>query len=120
MPETPDALVDWHTPDSVRSLWANAPTGDNLVDLLAVARERCLEWEPYVPVYEPPEEDADKVPRKYRVAQLMEAKALWDSIKTGPNTEGIGGEGYSVQVRPMSWVIKNVLRPPSPTAGLVG
>jgi hypothetical protein len=115
-----ETLVAWHDASSARAQWTNAPGGTVLDELLEVAREQCLAWAPYEPTYEPPVEDEDKVPTRYRVAQLMEAKALWDAQKTGPSTEGIGMEGYSVPVRPMSWAIKNVLRSPSPTVGLVG
>lgn len=105
MPEE-EAPTTWHTKETLRLQWANAPKDDALLDeLLAVAKHQVLEFAPTL------EEDAE-VPDHYRLGQMLQARALWESqnAKTSQDIDAIGGE-YQVRVYPMSGTIRSVLRP---------
>ncbi|ROP64695.1 hypothetical protein [Curtobacterium sp. ZW137] len=96
--EAPDG---WHTLDSARDDWRDAPVGDPaLFAVLESAKDQCLAFAPAV----------DIVPARYRQAQLMQARALWNSGHV--NSDGaLGGGDLTVTVFPMDWTVKNLLRP---------
>lgn len=99
-------MAEWHTKATIRAQWANAPKQDSLLDeLLAVAQHQVLEFAPALA------EDA-QIPDHYRLGQMLQARALWESqsAKTAADIDAIGGE-YQVRVYPMSATIKSVLRP---------
>lgn len=102
----------WHTAESAQAQWPDAPTGDELDELLAVARSQVEAYAPVLPA--PGVEGVDVVPVSYRVAQLMQAKALFTAKQTGPG-DTLGPEGQTVRVYPMDWQVKSILRP---TAGM--
>jgi hypothetical protein len=96
----------WHTLDTAREAWTDAPyEDDELQELLDVARVQCL-------TYAPGEPTSQMVPLRYRMAQLMQARNLWNASRQDPGGE-IGGEGFAVRVFPMDWAVKNLLRPKS-------
>lgn len=76
---------------------------EGLALLLDAAREQC---EAYAPRLAP---DAP-VPARYRQAQALQARALWQAGQTDQGGE-IGGAGYQLPTFPMDWAIKNLLRP---------
>lgn len=97
--EAPDG---WHSLESARADWRDAPYEDApLFSVLASAKDQCLAFAPAV----------DVVPARYRQAQLMQARALWNSGHV--NSDGnLGSEGgFTVTVFPMDWTVKNLLRP---------
>lgn len=51
------------------------------------------------------------VPENWRLAQSMQARALWRSSAAGSGDQ-IGGDGLTVTVFPMDWTVKALLRPP--------
>ncbi|PPI28201.1 hypothetical protein [Rathayibacter sp. AY1B5] len=93
----------WHSLASARaSEWADAPLDDvQLYTVLEAAREQCEE---FAPAY------SGTVPTRYRQAQLVQARALWQSVKSNGQSQ-IGGEGFAVTVFPMDWSVKRLLRP---------
>jgi hypothetical protein len=96
---------EWVTVDQAREDWPDAPKSDvRLWGLLNTAREQCEEFAPALP-------DGQRVPSRYREAQLMQAQALWQANKTGDG-DVIGADGTTVRVYPMGWNVKAVLRPP--------
>jgi len=97
---TPDG---WHTVDSARDAWVDALNinDDQLEDLLAVARIQC---EAYAHTYE------GVAPVNYRQGQIMQARNLWQSIKSDPGGN-IGPDGMAIPTFPLDWVVKAVLRP---------
>jgi hypothetical protein len=100
-----EARDGWHTLASARNDWKDAPAQDGqLYGLLAVAREQCEEYAPALAV-------GTEVPSRFRLAQLMQARNLWNSTKTDPSTGGYGAEGFVIRPYPMDGVVKNILRP---------
>lgn len=95
----------WHTKATLREQWDNAPGVDSLLDeLLAVAQHQVLEFAPALA------EDAE-IPDHYRLAQMLQARALWESqtARTSGDADMIGGD-QQVRVYPMSATIRSVLR----------
>jgi hypothetical protein len=58
----------------------------------------------YAPVLSGP------VPANYRQAQLLQARDLWNSVKSDPDGS-IGADGFGIPVYSMSRVVKGLLRP---------
>ncbi|MFP7760907.1 hypothetical protein [Marisediminicola sp. LYQ85] len=96
--------LGWHTVESAADEWEDAPTNeDSLFALLESAREQC---EAFAPAIKP----GALIPIRYRQAQLMQARALWQSTQANASDE-IGSDGFRVTVFPMDRTIKNLLRP---------
>ena len=96
---TPDG---WHTLESARGQWLDAPADDpTLHDLLESARIQCVAFAPAV---------EGVVPVNYRQAQLLQVRNLWQATQ-----KNVGGDidagGFSVPVYPLDWVVKGILRP---------
>lgn len=53
---------------------------------------------------------SDQIPDRYRLAQLMQVKNLWNAQQTSPSGE-YGGETFAIQPRPLDWHVKALLRP---------
>ena len=109
------ARVGWIDPeaDGLFAEWRDAPSDDAvLARYLGAAHEQCLEflphhrdaagaWVPRVP---------DPVPDRLKLAQLLQARALYNAVVTGSGDQQ--GEGaLAVTVFPMDWTVKNLLRP---------
>lgn len=106
--ETPPPYGEngWHTLASARYAWADAPYDDFILeDLLEVSKMQCLAFAPALA------EDTITVPVNFRVAQLMQARNLWNASKTDPASGGYGDEGFVIRPFPMDWTVKNILRP---------
>lgn len=96
--------VGWVTLGEARAQWADAPVDDEyLADLLDSAFDQC---EAYAPALA----EDEAAPVRYRVAQVMQARAIYRAMKTGDN-DSLGADGFTVTVFPMDWNIKNLLRP---------
>jgi hypothetical protein len=94
----------WTTIDDARNEWADAPQSDaTLSRLLAAARTACLDFAPALA-------DGAAIPVGYQLAQLMQARAIWNATKTGGG-DNLGAEGLTVTVFPLDWNIKALLRP---------
>ncbi|MGN8245291.1 hypothetical protein ACTHAM_002410 [Cellulomonas soli] len=110
------ALIGWVDPEviDVATEWRDAPSDDAvLARYLSSAYDQCLAFLPHardaltgelVPVV------PDPVPDRLRLAQIMQARALYNGAVSGPNDQQ--GEGsFGVTVFPMDWTVKNLLRP---------
>ncbi|MET4053589.1 hypothetical protein ABID81_002967 [Frigoribacterium sp. PvP054] len=97
------APYGWHTVDTARIQWVDAMHLDDeqLEELLAAARIQCEAYAPAV---------VGEVPVNYRQAQLLQARNLWQAIKTDQGGD-IGPDGYAVPVYAMDRVVKGLLRP---------
>ncbi|PRY70201.1 hypothetical protein B0I08_101329 [Glaciihabitans tibetensis] len=105
LPLVIQAADGWHTLDSARSQWIDAPDPDDvLFILLESAKTQCLAFAPNL------EAAAQWVPAHYKQAQLMQARALWQSTKANAS-DSINAEGFTVTVFPMDRTVKNLLRP---------
>lgn len=99
----PTTVTTWLTPDMIPSRWPDAPTGDELEDLIITAQQQCEIFAPALP-------DGAPVPARYRMAQLMQARAINTAKQTGAG-DTLGPEGQTVRVYPMDWQVKALLRP---------
>lgn len=96
----------WHTVESAREQWRDAPDDDVvLFELLDAAHTACVEYAPTI--------DPDlPIPSNYRQAQLLQARAVWTFGKT--NSQGtLGPDGFEITsyVYPLDNNIKQLLRP---------
>ena len=104
--------VDTENP-SIREEWRDVPEDPDVRErYLRAAYEQCLAFLPQkrdvlgnlvpdVPI---------TVPERFRLAQINQARALFNSVISGPN-DSFGPEGQTVTVFPMDWTVKNLLRP---------
>jgi hypothetical protein len=98
----------WYTLEWARASWRDAPDSDErLFTVLEVAKTQVLAWAPA-------QEEAALPAMNLREAQLMQARNIWNSVKTDPANFGIGDEGLIIRPFPMDWTVKNMIRPKSP------
>jgi hypothetical protein len=107
-------VAKWHTPDTAREQWANAPAGAALDELLEYARDECLRYEP-IPAssYTPPvgeEGQEPEVPVRYRLAQLAAAQAAWEYRKGNAETGNLGLGDYATRPRTVLTAMRTYLR----------
>ena len=107
------AWVGWVRPDDLGTapfaeVWSEgADLSPDLAEvLLTSAREAC---EAYAPAA-PDGDDDVTVARSWRVAQVMQARAVYRSFKAGGG-DAIGGDGLAVTVFPLDWSVRQLLRP---------
>lgn len=95
----------WHTLDSARNAWPDAPPYDAwLYELLVVAKQQVLDYAPKL-------EAGARPPVNYRKAQLMQCRNLWNATKVDPASGGMGDDSFVIQPFPLDWMVKQVLRP---------
>lgn len=101
------ALTGWHTLDTARREWRDAPDSDSgLFVLLDTARVQVEAFAPKTAVGSP-------VPLRYKQAQLMQARNVWNAAKADPAGQ-LGDEGFAIRPFPMDWTVKNIIRPKNP------
>lgn len=92
----------WQSLESARANWSEAPESDaDLYRLLDVARIQCEEFAPAF---------IGRAPANFRQAQLLQARALWNSGHVKQDDQ-FGGGQMTVTVFPMDWTVKALLRP---------
>lgn len=108
-------LIGWVNTDdqSITAEWRDAPSDEAvLTRYLGAAHEQCTaflphhedaagNWVPDVP---------ETVPERLKLAQILQARALYNSVVTGPDDQ-MGEGSMGVTVFPMDWTVKNLLRP---------
>lgn len=96
----------WITEDSqlVDDLWPDAPAGETFTVLVEAAQNQCAG---YAPKLQP----EAAVPGGYKVALVMQARAIHRSFLAGSG-DTIGPDGMTVTVWPMDRTVKALLRPP--------
>jgi len=103
----------WHTPDTVRAEWEDAEQiGDELLaQLVTAARYAVIAYAPALPPFlSTDEQPFQEIPDRYRLAQLMQVRNLWNAQQTSPSGD-LGGESFAIQPRPLDWHVKALLRP---------
>jgi len=116
-------LNKWHDRDSLREVWREAPTNNDVLDeLLEISRESCIKYAPAIIV--PDGELETWIPIRYRRAQMLLCIDEWNVSKETASSdaeasvyEGVGG---SVRVARLSLKVRRLLRPESPAEGLIG
>jgi hypothetical protein len=110
-------LVGWVDPATVEAHWPDSVMMESaqLASLLAVAHEACAAYAPAVPSLE--DGTAGEPPERYRMAQILQARAVWAMQRQSPG-ETFNGDGFSVAVYPLDARIRQMLRPKRPFGGL--
>jgi hypothetical protein len=110
-------LIGWVDPDTVEAHWPDSVLvdPDGMVSLLKVAHETCAAYAPAVPLLE--DGTAGPIPERYKVAQILQARAVWAMQRQSPG-ETFDGAGFSVAVYPLDARIRAMLRPKRPFGGL--
>jgi hypothetical protein len=100
-----DTEDGWHTLDTARDDWRDAPGFDAwLYELLWTARNDVLAYAPALAASQRP-------PLNYRRAQIMQARNLWNAGKVDPASGGMGEDTFVLRPFPLDWTIKQTLRP---------
>jgi hypothetical protein len=101
-------VATWHTLSTARAEWSDAPKTDStLTSLLIAARHQCEAFAPAAKIV-----DATAIPEEFRMAHLMQARAIWQAQNTATNPAGeFEAGGQTVRVYPMDWNVKSLLRP---------
>lgn len=101
-------MADWCTVEQARLLWADAPDDDTLLNQLLDAAQEAAE------AYAPALADAAPVPARYTQAVAFHARDQWNA-----------GQGSTVDLdglvpvqRPMSPIVRQLLRPKAPPLGV--
>lgn len=94
----------WHTIDSAREVWVNAPENENrLFQLLELARQQVEEYAPALML-------GARIPANYVEGQLMQARNLLNAGMVNPSGE-TGEDDFVLRPFPLDWMVKQVLRP---------
>ena len=114
-------MAQWHTVASARDEWPDAPFdedgGDNLLTSLLAAAQ--LAVVSYAPVQEGGVTVTDEgyvveadyvLTDGYRIAQLMQARNIWNSGKASPSGDFDGGQ-YGLSTFPLDWQVRQLIRP---------
>lgn len=97
--------MTWATVPDVRQRWDDAPLDDDLLDaLLLAAHEQLAAYAPDLAADEP-------VPARYREAEVLQVRALWQAQERDGDVLGFGEAGYAVRVRPLGQDVRSLLRP---------
>ncbi|TDW50994.1 hypothetical protein EDF52_10282 [Curtobacterium sp. PhB42] len=105
------AYDEWFNVVTARREWEGAPTDDGTLHrLLTVARDQVLA---YAPDVRPP----NSIPERYRSGQLMQARNTHNASVTNGEAQVDAG-GYVVNVRPLDWAVKQLLRPQRAKKGI--
>jgi len=92
----------WLTLEAARSQWADAPMDDIFLwQILESAKNACIA---YAPAF------TDGVPLHYVQAQLMQARAIYQSVIANQQ-DNVGVDGFQVRVFPLDFTIRALLRP---------
>lgn len=99
----------WLTLEAARSQWADAPVDDIFLwQILESAKNACISYAPSF---------TDGVPLHYVQAQLMQARAIYQSVIANQQ-DNIGVDGFQVRVFPLDFTIRALLRPKRAIGGM--
>lgn len=97
----------WYNESTIEDVWPEAPMNDEVRGLIvATAQNDVVEFAPELP------EDAT-IPANYRLAQLMQARNLWNAGRTDSDG-GVGDGEFVFRPFPLDRQIRQILRPKSP------
>jgi hypothetical protein len=101
-----DTAAEWATLVLTRDQWIDARTMADamLYDLLTMAREQVIEYAPVLA-------DGVAVPLRYRLAQIAQAKNVYNGSLVDAGSGDIGNETFTIRPFPLDWQIKQMLRP---------
>jgi len=97
--------MTWADVPDVRTRWDDAPLDDDLLGaMLDAAHEQLVEYAPVLP-------DGAAVPARYREAEVLQVRALWQAQERDGDVLGFGESGFAVRVRPLGQDVRSLLRP---------
>lgn len=95
----------WHSLDSVREDWVDAPDNDRwLFELLQIAKTQCVEWIDEV------EEDEAPDAFSCRLGQRMQSRNIWNASMVAAGGD-LGDGTFAIVPRPLDWEVKQILTP---------
>lgn len=101
----------WLSLEMARAQWADAPLDDVfLAQILDAAKLQCIAYAPALAV-------GAVVPVNYLHAQLMQARALYQSVIANQQ-DNVGVDGFQVRVFPLDFTIRALLRPKRAIGGM--
>ena len=121
--DSPAYEVDgFHSLESARFAWPDAPWQNSILsDLLEVAKDQVLAYAPADPtdiddgVIDGGDAGTDfTVPTRYRVAQLLQVRNIWNVSKIDTGSGDMGEGSFTISPFPMDRSVKNLIRPKSP------
>lgn len=84
-------MTTWHTPTTARQRWAGAPKEDAVLqELLDVAQHQVIEYGRVLAEGEP-------IPVSWPMAQVRQARALWETARAAGADDEIGLDGYQLR-----------------------
>lgn len=106
-------LVGWVDYDPTKELWADSILAgeDKVRELLENAFESCVIYAPKLP-------DGAPVPQRYKDAQVLQARAIWQMQRQGPGDQ-FGADGISIAIYPLDARIRQMLRPKQVLGGML-
>ena len=101
-----DTSIEWATLAITRSSWVDSRAIDDdvLYELLQIAKHQILEYAPVL------DEDA-AIPISYRMAQLSQARNIYNGSIVDASSGDIGSDSFVIRPFPLDWQIKQLLRP---------
>lgn len=108
MPTEP-TVRQWLTAADREQLVTLWPDSEAILDdaqlslYLDAAREACLEYAPVLAEGAP-------LPASYPLAQVMQARNLWNAGAASPGGD-FDGSSYGLSAHPLDWQVKQLLRP---------
>jgi hypothetical protein len=105
-----ETRTGWHTLASARASWSDAQQLSNvqLFEHLEAARVAVVNFAPFIN-----RGPGMHVPEAHRLAQLLQARSLWNVSKSNTGSEVIAGEFGSITIRPLDSNVRALLRPKS-------
>lgn len=110
-------MATWYTQRSeLVAVWPDAPTGEDLTEVLTAAKEQCLDYLGDLALDEDGQPISD-ISYRWRRAQLLQARSLVNFQSAGDG-DVLGGGTQTVRVYPMDATIRNLLVPRRLTPGV--
>lgn len=101
----------WLTLEMARAQWADAPMDDIFLwQILESSKNACISYAPALAV-------GAQVPLHYVQAQLMQARAIYQSVIANQQ-DNVGVDGFAVRVFPLDFTIRALLRPKRAIGGM--
>jgi hypothetical protein len=101
-----DTSAEWATLAITRSQWIDSRTIDDdvLYEILQVAKTQVLDYAPALAA-------AAAVPTHYRMAQISQARNIYNGSIVDATNGDIGSDTFTIRPFPLDWQIKQLLRP---------
>lgn len=111
--------MSWADVPFARLTWPDAPSVDSTVELyLDIAHGPVAAYAPAPAVEgDPP---VEVIPDSWKYAEIVHARDLFAAARRDGDVLGFDDGGAALRVRPLSPVVKALLRPSTPGSGLVG